>query len=1123
LFQTPRFAGTTRVVRAKFLARRQHMVCVPSDATDKSELVYPLAGVTVIEFGAYLAGPLVGLHLRHLGARVISVVRPLSSRGAQDEADWRPETVQALRDGKELVQIDLSTDAGKYMVWDMIQEMADVVIENYRPGVAAKHGIDATACRSRKPSLIHLSLPGFASVDKAFAGFPAWEAVILATAGVFRDMGVNRQLMGVPASYSPLPLASSYGSVLAAVAVVAALLRQARVVAATGSADCIQGDSIEVPLASALMDTLVHNSIHFDCPEAYMSRRKRALQEHGDPFDYEEVQELMDPFYCHYRCADGRPFYLVAPCHMRHQMRTLQVLGLQEEAAAMGVPIATPYEATKVENSQGLGAGQVGDRWAPALRRMMRRVFLTRSAFDWEQLLGAAGVPGAAHRSTTEWLESPHAREAGLVVETDEGTVQPGPAAWVHEVLPDDDLDDDHEELELHLRPRPQLTDLENGPWLEGVKVLDLANVIAGPTIGATLARFGAEVLKIDAPMPTYSPEITVVYGLAANMGKRSILLDVKDGADSSSSNEATGRAAFAALVAQADVVVMNCTPSCLQRLRLTPKDLRKMNPFAILTRFDAWGGPSREGHRTDHLGYDDNVQAALGIMERFGGGLGRVEEHAHVGTIDVVAGFGGALATVAALLHRERMGNDAAGCTLVARASLASLGQIVQFPYCCGSLETLRAEAANAATRLGPECRGDHSLLHCYEVGHEEWLLLAACLHQPAGVDDAHVTRLAGAHVALGVAVDKASGQTCHEGSVAQFDNALHWELVAAFKHSGHSAEEWVRILARAGIASAVLHSMSEIRSQNLVDNMSLSGPTFQFVTDSEHPIGGPVTMFGQCSVRTDARRLTVPTAPAPRYGFHSEEVLKEVGVNFEELAARGVAASHWTQDHSYLPHFQQRAGHIPKDQLVCPVCLEVDQPQMELSCGHCLCLACGLKSSQAGHEQCPLCRRPHLLNPEGLAARDNEYRRQYAAWRAGGQAGATGEVSNIVAPRTPMEHRSRSMPDLRQAAQGGLPEAWSQQAAVPLAHLATTARKKACYPAGAAAMGCGTSSTEGSAERAAPASSHTLVEHRQHPGGWFSQSLRWAALESFGGLMALNSSREFQDASSVWGSVFQ
>ena len=247
-----------------------------------------------------------------------------------------------------------------------------------------------------------------------------------------------------------------------------------------------------------------------------------------------------------------------------------------------------------------------------------------------------------------------------------------------------------------------------------------------------------------------------VLYGLAANVGKRSLLLDVTDGppAEGATVESATaqgppsatakgaakgaaegaaegavaategalgtpgaavgggsGRGAFHALLRRSDILVANATAASLERLKCTPADLAAVNNDLVLCRFDAWGGPREgAGARASHVGYDDNIQAALGIMERFGGGLGRVEEHAHIGTVDVIAGVGGALSAVAALYLREVRargrsggagvggaesgGSGGGGGVLVARASLAALGQLVQFPFCCGVPKELAAAA---------------------------------------------------------------------------------------------------------------------------------------------------------------------------------------------------------------------------------------------------------------------------------------------------------------------------------------------------------------------------------------------------------------------------------------------
>jgi len=546
--------------------------------------------------------------------------------------------------------------------------------------------------------------------------------------------------------------------------------------------------------------------------------------------------------------------------------------------------------------------------------------------------------------------------------------------------------------------------------------VLDIANVIAGPTIGAVLARFGARVTKVDPVRPTYAPDVTVVYGLAANVGKRSVLLDVTDEAPGG------GRFAFDALLARSDVLVANATTASLARLGCTPERLARVQPELVLCRFDAWGGPADgAGGRSEHLGYDDNIQAALGIMERFGGGLGRVEEHAHVGTVDVIAGVGGALSTCAALYYRaaRRRASTTAARTaglLIARASLAALGQCVQFPFCCGVPSQLAAASQLAPTTLGPLCRGEHSLLRCYEAADGQWLLLHASLNAPfqtAGTTGTTggivktpmcegLQQLAAAHPALRAAV--------HDAGAIRDDDALAAALSAAFRADA-SAEEWVRLLRAQGIAAVALCSLRELRQRHACTALNLHGPSLQFLTATDHPVGSALTQFAPVAIRPALTPLVAPLTHAPQYGEHTREALAEEGIDAAPLIARGVASEGWSK--AYLPGGPLPATALPtpaaapvpeaatQESNECPVCLEtIVGPRLLLACAHSLCSSCAAQCSDARHRRCPVCRVPHLLHPSRLAERSTAWRQRYAAWRVGNSAGARGELSSIRMP---------------------------------------------------------------------------------------------------------------------------
>lgn len=551
------------------------------------------------------------------------------------------------------------------------------------------------------------------------------------------------------------------------------------------------------------------------------------------------------------------------------------------------------------------------------------------------------------------------------------------------------------------------------------------------------------------------------------------MLLDVND-------DENGGRSAFEALVRSSDILVANATAESLERLRCSPSHLDKLNPDLVLCRFDAWGGPNEGiGPRATHLGYDDNVQAALGIMERFGGGLGRVEEHAHIGTIDVIAGVGGALASVAALYLRETRRQKAKGALsdrgypattaissasadissqqageggrkglLVARASLAALGQLVQFPFCCGVPSTLAAEAQASTTTLGPLCRGEHALMRCYEAADGEWLLLHASLHpslhpscngnetggvvkygegskggggpgcegseESKGGEGGRLTeelaRLAAAHPALAKAVSTAITQL----PLSSKDDLLSSALAGAFRSCEMTASAWVELLRSKGVAAASLCSLNSLRAKctRPESAFDLYGPSFQFLMDADHPAGSALTYFAPTAIRPQSTPLVAPLPAAPRYGEHTREVLTEAGVDASELIARGAASEGWAA--TYLPGCTPPASSLmpqlqSKEPLkmveeeteeLCPVCFETIIRRVQLACGHSFCGGCATRCGETGHRRCPVCRTPHLLHPEQLAMRSKAWRGSYASWRGGGHRGARGELSTISTP---------------------------------------------------------------------------------------------------------------------------
>lgn len=799
----------------------------------------PLAGVRVIDFGQYVAGPGAAMMLADQGADVIRVERP-------DGPSMDSPATAVLNRGKRTFPLNLKDAAERRMARDLVGT-ADVVIENFRPGTMARLGLGHEELMQENPRLVYLSLPGFSSEDAETANVPGWEGVVAAAMGQFTDMGLNRVLMGIEASYSPLTLASAYASVFGALSVVLALRDRDRHGA---------GERIEVTLAAALMEGLAYNSLWIEnLPERYKSLREREIARRraaGQPMNltYEQLQAFLDPFYRTYRCRDGRPFYVVSGSHATHAERALKLLGIWDEMLAGGVPVVDPYRSARewpAGTDCTLRAYPITEPWAGRLTQRMAEVFRTKDSSEWERLFGEAGVPAAAHRTTQEWLQSAHPREAGLLIEVEDNRygkmIQPGPIAWlegcpaVAGLWAKTEADGERNGISREAPSKTPAARSVDSPWLEGVTILDMTNVIAGPTIAGTLARFGARVIKLDPVTPTYDPWNTIVFGIYGQMGKESILVDVKT---------PQGRGVLGRLINEVDVVTINATSKQLPSLGLGFDELRKNNPRLILCHLDAFGGP-RRGPRTDFPGYDDLVQASTGIMERFGGSLATVEEHAHFGTIDVLGGLSAAFAVSLALLRREKTGLGD-----VARSSLAAAGQWLQvrFMYDFDGRRPFDEPRGRGAKGEGP-------LYRCYRA-KDGWLFLAASQRS--------IARLATA----------SSLKAAFEEDPAQIEGAL--ELI----FQERTVKYWQDELRPLDVAVQPLESLSDIRARNI--SASAAKSTIQFHLDERHPSGRSVKHIQPTAVRLQHAPV-LPTKPSEQYGHSTRKIMAALGYPSSEI----------------------------------------------------------------------------------------------------------------------------------------------------------------------------------------------------------------------------------------------
>ncbi len=190
-----------------------------------------LEGIKVLDLGYYIAGPYASMLLADQGAEVIKVERPGGDPGRQLSG------FVVWNRGKRSITIDLKQKEGQKLAQELARG-CDILIQNFRPGVAAKLGVDYETLRQLNARLIYCAISGYGE-QGPYRDKPGWDPCVASYAAVYSDQPGQ----GEPPTFFVLPLASYYGAFMAAFSSAAALY----VRETTGT-----GQKIDMPLLNTM-------------------------------------------------------------------------------------------------------------------------------------------------------------------------------------------------------------------------------------------------------------------------------------------------------------------------------------------------------------------------------------------------------------------------------------------------------------------------------------------------------------------------------------------------------------------------------------------------------------------------------------------------------------------------------------------------------------------------------------------------------------------------------------------------------------------------------------------------------------------------------------------------------
>jgi len=833
----------------------------------QSEYKGPLAGLNVVDFGHYYAGPMTAMMMADQGASVIRIERP-------GEPELPEQQYRVLNRNKKLLPLDLKTEEGKSQAVSLI-ERADVVIENFRPGVMKRLGLDYASVKEKNPGLIYLSLPGFASTDKERAPIQAWEGVMCAASCLYTETSIFREKFGFPPVFSWIPHASMYGGILGMLTVTAALLKREEVGV---------GTVIEIPMADATMMLLTYkiwcHSGGFDsldAPNGVPDALKHLMYkpDDSDAVIEEKLAELTwDAFdlpatmRAHY-CADGRQIFHWPNGIEKFNTRLLKALGVYRQLISEGF-VDYGCWVQGYDNNISDAPGLSSER-KQRLAEVIKEAFLTKPAAEWESiLLAEPGVPSGMFRTREDWVSLEPLQSSGVFTKMNNGTSELTVAGRFADVTDaDGNLVEPQfkeaesltvESLEALLQSPPssaqnasfqdKVSPVKKGDLLKNLKVLDFCNVAAGPIGCATLAQYGADVIKVDPTEFLIGPSGLVSCAQYFH-GKRTILIDPAS---------AQTREVLERLFLWADVVVQNSVDGTAERLGVSYDQVKAINPKAVVCQLSAFGGTYRgRGGWEKRIGFDPSIQAICGMMTQFGT-IEHPQWHGCVATTDIMGAYSTCIAALLGVYQQRKTGRGAE-----ARTSLARMINYVQLPFMI---------MENGNNDWG-EARGQ------FAVGHpgQWWQRMYVCQDGEWIFAGAHETRACEfAEMLLGT-------------KITDQDEVDEKALEAAFAKQDCAA--WETLLQEAGFGSHRVMSGADVFAKfprRQMGNGEFEGTapvSTEVLAWPDHPWGLPVVQMAPNFVRVGEDHSWYAPKTGEALGADTQDILRQVGFDQTEIDA--------------------------------------------------------------------------------------------------------------------------------------------------------------------------------------------------------------------------------------------